>query len=55
MKIYKTQNGIVIENENRFYLLKDENWDEFINDDRRISKSYETGSSLPAAGAELIA
>lgn len=33
MKIYKTTTGIVIEKDNSFYLLQNENWDTFINDD----------------------
>ena len=37
MKIYKTKQGIIIENENRFYLSKD-NWDLFINDDHLFQK-----------------
>ena len=37
MKIYKTRQGIIIENENRFYLSKD-NWDLFINDDHLFQK-----------------
>jgi 2-dehydro-3-deoxy-D-arabinonate dehydratase len=37
MKIYKTRQGIIIENESRFYLSKD-NWDSFINDDHLFQK-----------------
>lgn len=33
MKLYKTKEGIVIEKVDKFYLLKGENWDAFINDD----------------------
>jgi len=54
MKIYKTDSGIVIEKENRFYLLKDENWDSFINDDNLFQKTTKLVYSLPAAGKELI-
>src|SRR6187402_3991433 len=38
MKLYKTKNGIVIEKNNSFYLLQNENWDTFINDDDLIGK-----------------
>jgi len=38
MKIYKTTAGIAIENKDCFYLLKDANWDEFINDDSLLQK-----------------
>jgi 2-dehydro-3-deoxy-D-arabinonate dehydratase len=37
MKLYKIKNGIVIQNENRFYKL-DDNWDSFINDDNLLDK-----------------
>lgn len=37
MKLYKIKNGIVIQNENRFYEL-DDNWDSFINDDNLLDK-----------------
>lgn len=39
MKIYKTKEGIVIEEDNRFYSLKNENWDAFINDDHLFQKA----------------
>jgi len=38
MKLYKTKEGIVIEKESSHYLLKDENWDSFINDDNLYQK-----------------
>ena len=31
MKLYKTKNSIVIENNGKFYLLKDKDWDSFVN------------------------
>ena len=37
MKVYKTKSGIVIEKENKFYLLN-EDWDSFINDDNLFEK-----------------
>jgi 2-dehydro-3-deoxy-D-arabinonate dehydratase len=33
MKIYKTKSGIVVERDKEFYLIKDKNWDDFINCD----------------------
>lgn len=54
MKIYKTKSGIVIENENKFHLSKD-NWDSFINDDhlfQKIEKFIE--SSTPNENANKI-
>jgi 2-dehydro-3-deoxy-D-arabinonate dehydratase len=38
MKLYKTQAGILIERENRFYRFPDESWDSFVNDDRLHAK-----------------
>ena len=48
MKVYKTKNGIVIEKENKFWLLKDTNWDQFINDDGLFQKIEKLITSLPA-------
>jgi len=57
MKIYKTTSGIVIENDNLFYLLRDENWDQFINDDNLAEKTEQIiASAIPLDnGQELIA
>lgn len=38
MKIYKVKKGIVIENRDHFYLLENEQWDTFINDDSLYAK-----------------
>ena len=38
MRLYKTAAGIVIEKNNSFYLVQNENWDSFINDDDIIKK-----------------
>jgi 2-dehydro-3-deoxy-D-arabinonate dehydratase len=38
MKLYKTRQHIVIENENGFYVLEQENWDTFVNDDALFQK-----------------
>lgn len=55
MKVYKANAGIVIENESNFYLLKDENWDAFINDDDLFQKTMNLISILTAGSKELIA
>jgi 2-dehydro-3-deoxy-D-arabinonate dehydratase len=55
MKVYKTNAGIVIEKEEHFFLLKDKNWDTFINDDNILQNTATIISSLPPAGKELIA
>ncbi|TKK66896.1 2-hydroxyhepta-2,4-diene-1,7-dioate isomerase [Ilyomonas limi] len=38
MKIYKTKEAIVVEQDNQFFSLKNKNWDEFINDDHLFQK-----------------
>jgi 2-dehydro-3-deoxy-D-arabinonate dehydratase len=41
MKLYRTKQGIAIENESGIYLLQNENWDSFVNDDNLYSKAQE--------------
>jgi 2-dehydro-3-deoxy-D-arabinonate dehydratase len=41
MKLYKTKQGIAIENESGIYLLQNENWEGFVNDDNLYSKIEE--------------
>ena len=41
MKLFKTKLGIVIEREGQHYLLKDQNWNTFVNDDQLHSKMIE--------------
>ncbi len=62
MKLYKTIRGIVIEKENKFYLVANENpiatgWDSFINDDDLYQKIESLTPSLTAItnGKEFIA
>ncbi len=45
MKIYKTKAGIVIEQDNQFFSLKNESWDEFINDDQLFQKAQQITST----------
>lgn len=49
MKLYKTKQGIAIENENGFYLLQNEDWDSFINDDALLQKMIEKIKNLSPA------
>ena len=53
MKLYKTKTGIVIEKENKFYLIN-ENWDSFINDDDLFQKIEKLTQTLAPKGNELI-
>ncbi len=38
MKLYKTEAGILIEDEGKSFLVKEESWDQFINDDSLLQK-----------------
>jgi 2-dehydro-3-deoxy-D-arabinonate dehydratase len=46
MKLYKTKHGIAVENENEFFLLVNEDWGRFINDDALFAKIKERIKSL---------
>ncbi len=54
MNLYKTKAGIVIEKENQFYSISNENWDSFINDDSLFQKSEQLTQSLPATTGNLL-
>ena len=54
MKLYKTKSGIVIEKENKFYSVKNENWDTFINDDSLFQKSELLTQSLKASTDDIL-
>jgi 2-dehydro-3-deoxy-D-arabinonate dehydratase len=38
MRVYKTKRGIVVEKEKSLFLLDNQNWDTFINDDNLSEK-----------------
>jgi 2-dehydro-3-deoxy-D-arabinonate dehydratase len=38
MKLYKTKTAVVVEKENSFYFLEDEDWDRLINDDDLLQR-----------------
>lgn len=50
MKLYKTKNGIAVENESGFYLLEHEDWDRFINDDGLFEKIKKSTQGLQPSG-----
>ena len=54
MKVYRTKEGIVIENEEKFFLVKGEDWDEWINDDTLVQKATKVTATAVAGGNELI-
>ena len=49
MKLYKTTKGIVIENNESHYLLENENWDSYINDDELHLKAQQATEKLTAS------
>ena len=53
MKLYKTKKGIAIENGSGFYLLENEDWDKFINDDHLVSKVKERIKDLQPSTAQV--
>ncbi len=52
MKLYKTQDGIVIEKEEIFFKVDNVNWDEFVNDDQLFTKLSNLVSSGEAAKSD---
>lgn len=56
MKLYKTTSAIVIEKDGSYYVIKNENWDTFLNDDALFSKLSKTiAKQAPAEeAAELL-
>jgi 2-dehydro-3-deoxy-D-arabinonate dehydratase len=54
MKLYKTKQGIAIENENEFYLLEKEDWDVFVNDDSLFQKMKDKIKNLSPSQNNLI-
>src|SRR5687768_9331429 len=46
MKIYLTKKGIVIQDNDNYYLEKEKNWDEYINDDNLYSKIKKAAATL---------
>ncbi|MES2332376.1 MAG: fumarylacetoacetate hydrolase family protein [Bacteroidota bacterium] len=53
MKLYKTISGILIEKDETFYLLKENNWDAFINDDDLFGKMERLTKTLTSTGKPL--
>ncbi|HLT06175.1 MAG TPA: fumarylacetoacetate hydrolase family protein [Cyclobacteriaceae bacterium] len=55
MKLYNTRRGILIEKETSCYLLPDNNWDHFVNDDHLFDKMSDIiRSQQPIAEGEKI-
>jgi 2-dehydro-3-deoxy-D-arabinonate dehydratase len=45
MKLYKIKNDIIIESGGQFYLLRNEDWDRFVNDDNLFNKMMRISKS----------
>lgn len=54
MKIYRKENGIVIERDNQFYLVQNENWDTLINDDNALQRAQLLCDALPAQDVSIV-
>lgn len=54
MRIYKTRAGMVLQHEDQFYLNKQVNWDEFINDDMAYQKALAYVKSQSPAGVSVL-
>jgi 2-dehydro-3-deoxy-D-arabinonate dehydratase len=54
MKVYKTKAGIVLEENNNFYPVPDEDWDLFINDDDLLPKTTQLTASLKPGDKSLL-
>ena len=55
MKLYKTKKAIVIQKDDSYYLVNDQNWDAFINDDNLFSKMQTiTQTTTPSVEAKNL-
>jgi len=55
MKLYKTKKAILIENDEKFFLLEDEDWDNFVNDDNLFKKMIRlSNANKPVKNIENI-
>lgn len=55
MKLYKTKNGIVVEKGNKFFLLKQDDWNSFINDDDILQRTERLIEGLVKEDKNLVA
>lgn len=54
MRLYKTKNGVVIEQSGKYFLQKNQDWQELINSDDLIQKVNQLIKSLEAGDESLI-
>jgi 2-dehydro-3-deoxy-D-arabinonate dehydratase len=54
MKLYRTKAGMLIENEGKSFLVEDQNWDAFINDDNLLQKLQQiTANQSPVENTQM--
>ena len=54
MKVYKTKTGIVLEENNNYYPVPNEDWDSFINDDDLLQKTRLLTTTLAPGDKSLV-
>ncbi|RXK61588.1 2-hydroxyhepta-2,4-diene-1,7-dioate isomerase [Lacibacter luteus] len=54
MKLFKTKAGVVIEQNNQFFLVANESWDTFINDDNVLVKATSLVANLPTVDPSVV-
>jgi len=54
MKVYKTKTGIVLEENNNYYPVPNEDWDSFINDDDLLQKTRQLTTTLAPSDKSLV-
>jgi 2-dehydro-3-deoxy-D-arabinonate dehydratase len=55
MRIYKTKQGFFLEKDSQYFLLKNSNWDELINDDQLVEKMNEVVASGSPVTIDVMA
>ena len=55
MRIYKTKQGFYLEKNGQYFLLKNKNWDELINDDQLLEKLNEVSVSEKPVEVDMMA
>jgi 2-dehydro-3-deoxy-D-arabinonate dehydratase len=54
MKLYKTKQGVVIEQKDKFFLVPGQSWDQFINDDNIVENTKSLTAALTAGDKTLV-
>ena len=54
MKVYKKENEIIIQNEEKLYCLEGQSWDEYINDDQLYQKLKASNVNAKTINADQL-